>query len=172
MACVPGRQTSDAQGVPTWKFGEVAAGKPVSTDPYHLLVRSHNKRAAAQRGTSDLQIHIELNVVPEANADDEVAAGSMDPAARRRARQVDEVCVAWGRCPWPDDFNAGSTQIDIQLVGAGVEAPMALAPSHLASARAASMWRRHTVKGKLLAKGPTLSVKMVGRCRLTPGFRS
>jgi hypothetical protein len=43
--------------------------------------------------------------------------------------RYDEVCVAWGRCPWPDEFSAGSTNIDLALVGAGMEAPMALAPS-------------------------------------------
>lgn len=36
----------------------------------------------------------------------------------------------------------------------------ALAPSRLASARAASMWRRHTAKGKLLARGPTVTIKI------------
>ena len=34
------------------------------------------------------------------------------------------------------------------------------AASRLASARAASVWRRHTAKGKLLGKGPTLSIKI------------
>ena len=65
---------------------------------------------------------------------------------------MDEVCVAWGRCPWPDEFSAGATTVDLALVGAGMEAPMALAPSRLASARAASMWRRHTAKGEEMKK--------------------
>jgi hypothetical protein len=41
-----------------------------------------------------------------------------------------------------------------------MEAPMALVPSRLASARATSVWRRHTSKGKLLGRGPTLSIKL------------
>jgi len=51
--------------------------------------------ASGGGGSGDVQIHIELNVVPAASAEDEVAAETPDPAARRRARQVDEVTVAW-----------------------------------------------------------------------------
>ena len=162
VAVVPGRQTTDAQGVPTWKFGETMA----KSEPYHLLVRSAERArqvTATGDGMADAQrmwIYLELNVVPFASAEEEVGAGSFDPAARRRLRQVDEVCVAWGQCPWPHEFSAGSTTLDLTLMGAGVEAPMSLLPSRIASTRANSMWRRLTTKGKLLARGPTLSVKL------------
>ena len=92
VAIVPGRQTTDAQGVPTWKFGDSVAGKPAANDPYHLLVRSARKKSPGARGGAmDAQIHLELNVVPVATPEDEVGADSSDPAARRKARQVDEV---------------------------------------------------------------------------------
>ena len=175
VAVVPGRPTTDAQGVPTWRFGfgasETGSSQSGSTDAstaYHLLVRSFRKKNREQRGDAalDVFVHVELNVVPVATPEDEVIGGGLsnnvasDPAARRRAKQVDEVCVAWGRCPWPDEFSAGATNVDVQLVGAGMDAPMALTPSRLASTRAASVWRRHTKKGKLLGKGPTISIKI------------
>jgi len=68
--------------------------------------------------------------------------------------------TARGRCPWPDQFQAGSTTMTLQLLGAGVDHPMALQPSHLAALRSATMWRRFTAKGQLLGKGPTLTVKL------------
>ena len=164
VATVAGKPATDAQGVPTWKFGDDDADK----NDFHLLVRSSRKKpptmgtAGAGGAGANLQIHVELNVVPVATAEDDAACVETDDTTgeRKRTAQVDEICVAWGRCPWPDVFTGGSTSVDVQLSGASMDEPVALEPSKLAAKRASSMFRKFTDKGKLLAKGPTLSVKI------------
>ena len=173
VVTIPGRKTLDA-GVPSWRFGETGPnGKPVAPpDAFHLLMRSDRKKNANVRGgAADVMLHVELNVVPAAGADDEVendearaasAAGfdAVDElAAKRRSAVVDEICVAWGRVPWPDDLREGSSFVDVPLLGADVHAPMRLEQSAAAGRAAASMWRRQTATGKKLQRGPTLCVK-------------
>ena len=122
VATVKGVPATDANGVPTWKFGD---DDDKDKNDFHLLARSARKKprqaAAANHGGagggSDVQIHVELNVVPVATAEDDAACFETDEKTgrRRRTAQVDEVCVAWGRCPWPDQFVGGSTSVDVQL---------------------------------------------------------
>ena len=156
VVAVPGRQLTDAGGVPTWKFGDMLPGGKAAPDPYHCLVRS-----ARKQGNRSLEIYIELNICPYASSSDEVPADSVaDPGARRRPRVVDEITVAWGHCVFPEVMRNGSMEVDVQLQGASMDAPMRLTPSDLATRRAGSVWRRHTIKGKRLARGPTLTVKI------------
>lgn len=164
VATVKGSPATDANGVPTWRFGD---DDDKDKNDFHLLARSSRKKprqtvGGAGGGSNDVQIHVELNVVPVATAEDDAACFETDEKTGRRTRtaQVDEVCVAWGRCPWPDQFVGGSISVDVQLSGASMDEPVALEPSKLAAKRASSVFRKFTDKGKLLAKGPTLSVKI------------
>ena len=181
VAVVPATRTTDAQGVAAWRFGDGDGASSSDGFGYHLLARSDRKRPpGARSGANDLQLHVELNVVPVATAEEAAeavnaansatnAGGASDallgPASPRRCEPaaVDEICVAWGRAPWPDpgDFKSGGhTTVDVALNGAGIDDPMALESSDLAKERAGSFFRKFTAKGKLLAKGPTIRVKI------------
>ena len=186
VAVVPATRTTDAQGVAAWRFGEGDGASSSDGFGYHLLARSDRKRPpGARSGANDLQLHVELNVVPVATAEEAAEAAraadaegtssaeaarannaeNTSPASPRRGEPaaVDEICVAWGRAPWPDpgDFkSAGHTTVDVALHGAGIEDPVALESSDLAKERAGSFFRKFTAKGKLLAKGPTIRVKI------------
>ena len=181
VAVVPATRTTDAQGVAAWRFGDGDGASSSDGFGYHLLARSDRKRPpGARSGANDLQLHVELNVVPVATAEEAAEAvnaansatnaggasdASLGPASPRRCEPaaVDEICVAWGRAPWPDpgDFKSGGhTTVDVALNGAGIDDPMALESSDLAKERAGSFFRKFTAKGKLLAKGPTIRVKI------------
>ncbi len=168
VASVPAREATDAQGVAAWKFPEAVAGDP-SLGQFHLAIRAGDVRAP--------QLHVELCVVPAATPEEAAAssAGALGPVRgdpgyiARRAKggegggssEVDEICCAWGRValPAPGDFKSGVASVDVPLSGAGHDDPMTIESSPLAKERAGSFFRKFTAKGRLLAKGPTVSVK-------------
>ena len=86
------------------------------------------------------------------------------------ARRPDEVCVAWGRVPWPDVVSSGKpAAVDVALRGGGASAddPSAddpegvlLPASDRAKAKSAGFFAKFTEKGKRLRRGPTVSVRV------------
>ena len=75
VAVVPATRTTDAQGVAAWRFGEGDGASSSDGFGYHLLARSDRKRPpGARSGANDLQLHVELNVVPVATAEEAAEA--------------------------------------------------------------------------------------------------
>ena len=74
VAVVPATRTTDAQGVAAWRFESprVILGRVRVPSP---RARSDRKRPpGARSGANDLQLHVELNVVPVATAEEAAEA--------------------------------------------------------------------------------------------------
>ena len=84
VAVVPATRTTDAQGVAAWRFGEGDGASSSDGFGYHLLARSDRKRPpGARSGANDLQLHVELNVVPVATAEEAAEAARAADAEER-----------------------------------------------------------------------------------------
>ena len=191
VASVPATNATNADGVAAWRFGSFS---PRDEDPeaggvgYHLLARTDR---------DDVELFVELNVVPaRGDGDDEnenenetqSAWFGAPPASFLRkppmvsARRPDEICVAWGRVPWPDERVVGGAsgkteyRVDVPLRGGGCdlnavgsagsantddpEEGIALPSSDRAKKSSKRFFAKFTKKGKLLASGPSVSVRV------------
>ena len=150
-----------------------------------------------QKNRDDVELLVELNVVPargESNGENEnenenengSAWFGAPPASFLRKppmvskRTPDEICVAWGRVPWPDETTVGggekTVRVDVPLRGgalvdtkksyanaSGSAVPddpegIALPSSDRAKKSSKRFFAKFTKKGKLLASGPSVSV--------------
>ena len=196
VASVPATNATNADGVAAWRFGSFS---PRDEDPeaggvgsYHLLARTDR---------DDVELFVELNVVPaRGDRDDEnenenetqSAWFGLPPASflrkppmvSARSKRPDEICVAWGRVPWPDERVVGGAsgkteyRVDVPLRGgdcdlnavgsrsAGSALPddpeegIALPSSDRAKKSSKRFFAKFTKKGKLLASGPSVSVRV------------
>jgi hypothetical protein len=196
VASVPATSATNADGVAAWRFGSFS---PRDEDPeaggvgsYHLLARTDR---------DDVELFVELNVVPaRGDRDDEnenenetqSAWFGLPPASflrkppmvSARSKRPDEICVAWGRVPWPDERVVGGAsgkteyRVDVPLRGgdcdlnasgsrsagsANTDDPeegIALPSSDRAKKSSKSFFAKFTKKGKLLASGPSVSVRV------------
>ena len=189
---------------PSGSGGEGGKTEDAEDDAYHLLAR-------ADRGVApSCELHVELNVVPAVGGDgtrgvSRDASLSSDteteteteterswfgapPASFPKkpplvsARRPDEICVAWGRVPWPDataEKKSGKKKpavVDVALRGfGGAGGSDAISPSGSATddpegvllpasakakASSAGFFRKFTEKAKRLGRGPTVRVRV------------
>ena len=180
-----------------------------SDDAYHLLARAAEFES---REKLHVELHVELNVVPAQRGGDGTSGVSRDaslesdgeteteteterhwfgapPASVSKkpplvsARRPDEICVAWGRVPWPDALapsgkkkkktGTGPAVVDVALRGFGgavgsdaistdTDDPegVLLPASAKAKASSAGFFRKFTEKAKRLGRGPTVRVRV------------
>ena len=189
--------------------GKTEDAEDAEDDAYHLLAR-------ADRGVAlSRELRVELNVVPAVGGDGtrgvsrDASSLSSDseteteteterswfgapPASFPKkpplvsARRPDEICVAWGRVPWPDAIaekkSGGNkkkpafTVVDVALRGfGGAGGSDAISPSGSATddpegvllpasakakASSAGFFRKFTEKAKRLGRGPTVRVRV------------
>ena len=194
---------------PSGSGGEGGKTEDAEDDAYHLLAR-------ADRGVAlSRELRVELNVVPAVGGDGtrgvsrDASSLSSDseteteteterswfgapPASFPKkpplvsARRPDEICVAWGRVPWPDAIaekkSGGNkkkpafTVVDVALRGfGGAGGSDAISPSGSATddpegvllpasakakASSAGFFRKFTEKAKRLGRGPTVRVRV------------
>ena len=196
VASVPATNATNADGVAAWRFGSFS---PRDEDPeaggvgsYHLLARTDR---------DDVELFVELNVVPargenDGENEDENETQSAwfgappasflrkPPMVLARSKRPDEICVAWGRVPWPDERVVGGAsgkteyRVDVPLRGgdcdanavgsrsAGSALPddpeegIALPSSDRAKKSSKRFFAKFTKQGKLLASGPSVSVRV------------
>lgn len=197
VASVPATNATNADGVAAWRFGSFS---PRDEDPeaggvgsYHLLARTDR---------DDVELFVELNVVPkreelgdgenENENETESAWFGLPPASflrkppmvSARSKRPDEICVAWGRVPWPDERVVGGAsgkteyRVDVPLRGgdcdlnavgsrsagsANTDDPeegIALPSSDKAKKSSKRFFAKFTKQGKLLASGPSVSVRV------------
>ena len=184
-----------------------AESEDAEDEAYHLLAR-------ADRGRLSRELHVELNVVPavgvrlgtrgvsrdaslssdgetETETETERFWFGAPPASFPKkpplvsARRPDEICVAWGRVPWPDALAEKKSEkkkpavVDVALRGfggaGGSDFADAISPSGRATddpegvllpasakakASSAGFFRKFTEKAKRLGRGPTVRVRV------------
>ena len=191
---------------PSGSGGEGGKTEDAEDDAYHLLAR-------ADRGVAlSRELHVELNVVPavggdgtrgvsrdaslssnsetETETETERSWFGAPPASFPKkpplvsARRPDEICVAWGRVPWPDaiaEKKSGGNKkkpavVDVALRGfGGAGGSDAISPSGSATddpegvllpasakakASSAGFFRKFNEKAKRLGRGPTVRVRV------------
>ena len=185
---------------PSGSGGEGGKTEDAEDDAYHLLAR-------ADRGVAlSRELHVELNVVPAVGGDgtrgvsrDASLSSDSETETERlwfgappasfpkkpplvSARRPDEICVAWGRVPWPDasaEKKSGKKKpavVDVALRGfGGAGGSDAISPSGSATddpegvllpasakakASSAGFFRKFTEKAKRLGRGPTVRVRV------------
>ena len=194
---------------PSGSGGEGGKTEDAEDDAYHLLAR-------ADRGVAlSRELHVELNVVPavggdgtrgvsrdaslssngetETETETERSWFGAPPASFPKkpplvsARRPDEICVAWGRVPWPDaiaEKKSGGNKkkpavVDVALRGfggaGGSDFADAISPSGRATddpegvllpasakakASSAGFFRKFNEKAKRLGRGPTVRVRV------------
>ncbi len=185
---------------PSGSGGEGGKTEDAEDDAYHLLAR-------ADRGVAlSCELHVELNVVPAVGGDgtrgvsrDASLSSDSETETERSwfgappasfpkkpplvsARRPDEICVAWGRVPWPDataEKKSGKKKpavVDVALRGfGGAGGSDAISPSGSATddpegvllpasakakASSAGFFRKFTEKAKRLGRGPTVRVRV------------
>lgn len=193
VASVQATNATNADGVAAWRFGSFS---PRDEDPeaggvgsYHLLARTDR---------DDVELFVELNVVParEENENENETQSAWfgappasflrkPPMVSARSKRPDEICVAWGRVPWPDERGgfggaSGKTEyrVDVPLRGGDCdlnavgsrsagsadtddpEEGIALPSSDRAKKSSKRFFAKFTKKAKLLASGPSVSVRV------------
>ena len=189
--------------------GGFSESEDAEDDAYHLLARAAEFES---REKLHVELHVELNVVPAQRGGDGTSGVSRDaslesdgeteteteterfwfgapPASVSKkpplvsARRPDEICVAWGRVPWPDALapsgkkkkktGTGPAVVDVALRGFGgavgsdaistdTDDPegVLLPASAKAKASSAGFFRKFTEKAKRLGRGPTVRVRV------------
>ena len=187
--------------------GGFSESEDAEDDAYHLLARAAEFES---REKLHVELHVELNVVPAVGGDgtsgvsrdaslesdgetetetetERLWFGAPPASVSKKpplvsARRPDEICVAWGRVPWPDALvpsgknkkktGTGPAVVDVALRGFGgavgsdasftdTDDPegVLLPASAKAKASSAGFFRKFTEKAKRLGRGPTVRVR-------------
>lgn len=188
--------------------GGFSESEDAEDDAYHLLARAAEFES---REKLHVELHVELNVVPAVGGDgtsgvsrdaslesdgetetetetERLWFGAPPASVSKKpplvsARRPDEICVAWGRVPWPDALvpsgknkkktGTGPAVVDVALRGFGgavgsdasftdTDDPegVLLPASAKAKASSAGFFRKFTEKAKRLGRGPTVRVRV------------
>ena len=187
--------------------GGFSESEDAEDDAYHLLARAAEFES---REKLHVELHVELNVVPAVGGDgtsgvsrdaslesdgetetetetERLWFGAPPASVSKKpplvsARRPDEICVAWGRVPWPDALvPSGKNKktgtgppwwtsrcaASVRAVGSDASFTdtddpegVLLPASAKAKASSAGFFRKFTEKAKRLGRGPTVRVRV------------